>query len=290
MSSTLRIDAPVSKVRWIGGGVGSATHAVSYADGFSVVIKRYPSDPDAVRCEWERLTFAHAAGLPVPEPIGVDLDGAWFGCPTVVMARMAGRADLAPSNHARYVSEVVAALATIHAVDVSSAEGCVSSPHFVDTWIPPDEPSDGVLDPSVADRLLGTLVALHPWTGDDVRVFNHGDFHPGNLLWSRGKLTGVVDWSGARVGYRGGEVAYFANEAELLLGAEVGDAIQHTYVAQVAPIENVITWRVLWAYAAHRYADHYLVGWREQGRRDLTIEIVTTRLVAMVERLLRDFG
>lgn len=290
MTSILGIEAPVSKVRWIGGGIGSATHVVTYADGFCVVIKRYPSEPDPVRCEWERLTFAHSAGLPAPEPLGVDLEGDWFGCPTIVMTRMPGRADIAPSNHSRYVGEVVGVLAKIHAVDVANAAGCVLSPHFVETWVPPDEPSEGVLNRTVAERLLQTLVAIHPWTAGDGRVFNHGDFHPGNLLWSSGRLTAVVDWSGARVGYRAGEVAYFANEAELLLGVEVGDAIEQAYAAQVAPIENVMTWRLLCAYAAHRYAGHYLVGWREQGRTDLTIEIVTNRLAKMVDRLLRDFG
>lgn len=288
MAAALHISAPVARVRWLGGGIGSATHTVTYEDGFSVVMKRYPSDPDSVHCEWERLTFAHAARLPVPEPLGVDLGGDWFGCPTVVMSRMPGRAELAPSNHVRYVREVVAALGQVHAVDVSRATGSVVTPHFVDTWVPPDEPSEGVLDASVADRLLTTLVAAHPWTTADQRVFNHGDFHPGNLLWSRGRLTGIVDWSGARVGYRAGDVAYFANEAELLLGAEVGDAIEQTYAAQVAPIENVLPWRVLCAYAAHRYAAHYVVGWHEQGRKDLTVEIVAARLAAMVDRLLRD--
>lgn len=40
MTSTLGVDAPVSGVRRIGGGIGSATHAVTYGNGRSVVIKR----------------------------------------------------------------------------------------------------------------------------------------------------------------------------------------------------------------------------------------------------------
>ena len=30
--------------------------------------------------------------------------------------------------------------------------------------------------------------------------FVHRDFHPGNLLWSRGHLSGVVDWQSACLG------------------------------------------------------------------------------------------
>lgn len=243
-----------------------------------------------MRCEWERLAFAHAAGLPAPEPLAVDLDGEWFGCPTIVMSRVPGRADIAPADRTRYVHEVVGVLAKIHAVDTARAEGCVLRPHFVATWDPPDEPSEGALARPVAERLLRALVAVHPWTAGEARVFNHGDFHPGNLLWSKGTLTGVIDWSAAKIGYRAGDVAYFANEAELLLGVEVGDAIQQRYAAQVAPIENVMPWRLLCAYASHRYAGQYLIGWHEQGRKDLTIEMVTTRLAEMVDRLLVGFG
>ena len=32
------------------------------------------------------------------------------------------------------------------------------------------------------------------------RCFIHRDFHPGNLLWRRRRLTGVVDWESASVG------------------------------------------------------------------------------------------
>ena len=49
-------------------------------------------------------------------------------------------------------------------------------------------------------RLESTLVAAP--RGE--RVFNHGDFHPGNLLWRRDGLSGIVDWGHAKAaGYRG---------------------------------------------------------------------------------------
>jgi hypothetical protein len=36
--------------------------------------------------------------------------------------------------------------------------------------------------------------------GADQAVFLHRDFHPGNVLWRRGTVTGVVDWASASVG------------------------------------------------------------------------------------------
>jgi len=32
------------------------------------------------------------------------------------------------------------------------------------------------------------------------QVFLHRDFHPGNVLWRRGKVSGLVDWQSASIG------------------------------------------------------------------------------------------
>jgi aminoglycoside phosphotransferase (APT) family kinase protein len=43
------------------------------------------------------------------------------------------------------------------------------------------------------------------------RCFIHRDYHPENTLWSRGRLTGVVDWTSASWGPPAVDVAH--NEA-----------------------------------------------------------------------------
>jgi thiamine kinase-like enzyme len=39
-------------------------------------------------------------------------------------------------------------------------------------------------------------------------VLVHGDFHPGNVLWRRGKVSGVVDWQAACTGPAAVDVAH----------------------------------------------------------------------------------
>jgi len=34
----------------------------------------------------------------------------------------------------------------------------------------------------------------------DTAVFLHGDFLPVNMLWSRGRITGLTDWNGIHRG------------------------------------------------------------------------------------------
>lgn len=39
-------------------------------------------------------------------------------------------------------------------------------------------------------------------------AFIHRDFHPGNVLWRRGRVTGVVDWQAASIGPAWADVAH----------------------------------------------------------------------------------
>ena len=40
------------------------------------------------------------------------------------------------------------------------------------------------------------------------QVLVHGDFHPSNVLWRRGRVSGVVDWQAARAGPAVTDVAH----------------------------------------------------------------------------------
>jgi len=41
---------------------------------------------------------------------------------------------------------------------------------------------------------------FHAPTPEGAEAFTHRDFHPGNVLWRRGRVTGVVDWASASIG------------------------------------------------------------------------------------------
>ena len=38
--------------------------------------------------------------------------------------------------------------------------------------------------------------------------FIHRDFHPGNVLWKRRRLTGIVDWQAASIGPRSVDIGH----------------------------------------------------------------------------------
>ena len=291
MGAALGLPGRALWMRRLGGGIASATHLVAYGQGHSVVIKRYPAGDETPALEWERLHFACAAGLPAPHPLGLDADGAWFGGPNLVLSRLPGRADLAPGDPGSYLSQVAHTLARIHETDITLASGALTRPHSVDQWTPPETIPAGLLDPKSAEALLSFVVTGMDRIDRTEKVFNHGDFHPGNLTWSRGCLSGVADWSAARVGYRWWELSYFVNEVGLLIGSHAADSLRGEYEAQIGQrCADPGLWDATCLWSAHCWGHLWLIGYREQGRTDLQIADVRRWIRSRTRRLLQEAG
>ena len=277
-------------VRRLGGGLGSATHLLVAGDR-RVVLKRYPPGSEVPALEWEGLTFARDAGLLAPAPIALDQAGDWFGGPALAMEASPGHPDLSPTDPRAFVEEVATALAGIHAADTAAAVGALLRPHAADRWTAPDDVPDGLIRRRVAERIVEALVATLDRSDRGGTVLNHGDFHPGNLLWRRNQLTAVVDWSHTRLGPRWWELAYFRIEVAVLADGRAADRLLERYetlTGTASPDQPV--WDLLCLYNAHRWGHLWLMGYREQGRRDLTIEAMGKRVTRLAERALASIG
>ena len=278
-------DAPVV-VRRLGGGLGSATHLLQAGDR-RLVLKRYPPGSDVPALEWQGLAFAQNAKLKAPAPLALDQAGSWFGSPALLMEAAPGHADVAPRHRIAFVEDVASTMAAIHAADATGASGALLRPHSVDDWEPPDEIPEGLLSRPLAGSVIDALRKSFADAERGGVVVNHGDFHPGNVLWRRHRLTAVVDWSGTRLGPRWWEVAYFRMEAAVLTDVRVADLLLREYEAIVgfgSPDQAI--WDLLCLYNGHRWGHLWLVGYREQGRRDLTTEVLKRRLTRLATRAL----
>jgi aminoglycoside phosphotransferase (APT) family kinase protein len=64
------------------------------------------------------------------------------------------------------------------------------------------------------------------------RRFCTGDFHPGNVLWEDGKVSGLVDWVEKSTGPADLDVAHCASNLSGLHGVETALAFRRSYVDQ----------------------------------------------------------
>lgn len=207
-----RLGGPVISARALRGGMSSAVHLLTVTDGSGhrrqAVLRRYvrpehnEQEPDAARREARALRVAEAVGVPTPALLAVDPDGAEAGVPAVLMSRLPGRVDWWPADLERWLRRLAGLLPRIHAAPLPP-------PGALGSFAP--DPQASYRPPGWARYPLVWERAAEIGHGSPPRlpaVLLHRDFHPGNVLWRRGTVTGVVDWQGACTGPAVADVAH----------------------------------------------------------------------------------
>ncbi len=193
----------VTSVSALRGGMASATHLLTLAlpggERTKVVLRRYArpevndEEPDFAEREARTLRFVEPLDLPTPRLIGVDPTGDEAGAPAVLMSHLPGRVDWSPKELERWLRRLAELLPTIH--DALPEPGVIRPfrPYGQESY----EPPPWAHRPAVWSRAIEIFRGPTPAAHD---AFIHRDFHPGNVLWRRGRVTGVVDWASASIG------------------------------------------------------------------------------------------
>lgn len=157
----------------------------------TLVVKRFGGREPDPAVEWRALKVARLAAVPTPEPLAFDVDGRWFSTPTIVMSWLNGKPTLDPSDLNHWTREFAETLTAVHATTLGSSWTGPGRPAIWDRWAP-----DGLADSDRAAALVRSVSTIRRM--DWQRGLTHGDFHPGNVLFARGRCVGVVDWVSAR--------------------------------------------------------------------------------------------
>jgi aminoglycoside phosphotransferase (APT) family kinase protein len=216
-----RLGGRVVSARALRGGMSSAVHLITVerpgGGTDRAVLRRYvrhdPEEPDAAAREARALRLAERIDVPTPALLAVDPDGAQAGVPAVVMTRLPGRVDWWPSDLDRWLTRLAGLLPRIHAAPDQSV------PAFAPYRQHGYQPPGWARHPRMWERAVE--LARDPVPSLPV-VLLHRDFHPGNVLWRRGQVSGVVDWLGACAGPAAADVAHCRVNL-LTLGAEVAE-------------------------------------------------------------------
>jgi aminoglycoside phosphotransferase (APT) family kinase protein len=188
-------------------------------------VKWLAESPDIARQEAEGLCRAAESGLRVPKLIGFDERGRQCGVPAVLMSKLSGRVELEDLGSDARLGQLAEALATIHAVDPAGFGW------DYDPWydIGKAHPPSWTRCPDEWERAIVFLAGGSP--GGE-RRFLHRDYHPTNVLWESGVISGIVDWPNACVGPRGADVAHCRWNLAALYGPDVADRFLKLYGSQ----------------------------------------------------------
>jgi len=278
--------AAVTGVRRLRNAWAAAVHAVDVDDGagarHELVLRRWartdlPPDPGVVENEAAVLTLLHdVERVCTPRLVVADPEGAAADAPAVVMTRLRGTDDLAPLDLDRYLDALVAALREIHGTVVAPGALPAYRPWNVDG---PIERPPWSTRPDVWERAVEIARAPIPAHRP---ALCHRDFHPANVLWHHGELSGVVDWSHACTGPVAVDVAHCRVNLSLLFGRDVADDFAHRY----GPVEH-LAWFDLVDVVGFDTIDAWR--WQDAGRLDITSESIGAAfddfLAAAVEQL-----
>ena len=197
------LDGTVVSVRALRGGMSSAVHVLTLehpGGSHQAVLRRYvrpevnENEPSLAEREARALQFVEQIEVPTPQLLAVDPTGDGAGVPALLMTRLPGRVDWWPQDLERWLRRMAEVLPTIHAAPLPpSGVICPYAPYAQASYQPPVWSRR----PKVWERAIEISCAPAP---EMPVMLVQRDYHPGNVLWRRGAVSGVVDWQATSVG------------------------------------------------------------------------------------------
>ncbi|MFC5703363.1 phosphotransferase family protein [Cohnella faecalis] len=269
--------------RQLQGGISSLVHGVSldvHGEEINVVLRQFDNadwvrnQPDVALREAESLRrAARAAGADTPRLIAFDETGSQCGAPALLMSRLEGHVVLDPPDFPQWLDGMARAIVRIHAVEPDD---------FPWTYSPYTDSS--TLDTSSwskhPDKWQAGVAIVKGSRPKFANRFIHRDFHPANILWSGGEVSGIVDWVNGCIGPAGIDVGHCRVNLAQLHGVEAADEFLARYRSHAGdafvydPYWDLV---VLLDYAYGPPPEIY-AGWTALGMTGLTNEMMRERL------------
>lgn len=223
--------ATIEMVQQLKGSTSSTLHRISLRSGQMVnhyVVRQFDNsewlkeEPDLAHHEAECLRMAGKSGVVSPNLITYDEKGDECGCPTILMTCLDGEVVLKPDRMDDWLHNLAEALVGIHGIDARNFPYQYHSYNDILSFEVPDWTNVS----TSWKRAINLLKGPHPGSAE---CFIHRDYHPANVLWKNGKVSGVVDWVNGCKGPRGVDVGHCRVNLAMLYGVEAADGFLKEY-------------------------------------------------------------
>ena len=285
-----RIDPSATRIRArpLVGGLDTATYQVTLGRGPATsdvvvrIYREYEHDAaDAVRREFAALTAVSAATVLAPKPILADASGEVIGDPLIVMSFFPG-APLPPSaDGVAWVQQMADGLVAVHATPLEQLPA-----HFRRGETPAERVARILgSPPKTPDALWDEVAAVLPRAAQGViantPTLIHGDYWFGNTIWMDGRLTGIIDWDGARIADPALDVSIARNDIVVFSGPPMADLFLERYERARGPLAGLVFWDLVACLPPIKWLAGWVEGYQELGV-DLPLSEARARLEAWV--------
>jgi len=244
-------------------------------------------NPQAAENEFRLLQLTQALGLATPAPLHLDVSGAIFPTPYLVIAHIEGRPEFAPSPNDDFTRQLAIQLANIH-----RATGAALDAAFLPKQATGYDAIVGKrpahVDASLDEgRIRATLERAWPLPQRNAPALLHGDFWPGNILWRDGQLVAVIDWEDAQLGEPLTDLAMSRLDMLWIFGSDAMHAFTQQYQALMElDYANLPYWDLYAALRLVRLAGADLTAWAAFfapfGRPDITEQTIRAHYARFV--------
>jgi aminoglycoside phosphotransferase (APT) family kinase protein len=228
----------VREVRTLTFGISSDVRLIE-VDGTPLVLRRYMKPfvnepPMSIGDEAQALIEAGLVlGNLVPEPVAYDETGVRSGYPSLIMTYLPGK----PIVKGLALRQVVEPLALLHAraapKDFPRYRHWFEIDHLaIPKWTKRPETWAELIDAVGSGEPSARPVLLHR------------DYHPGNLLWENGVLSGIVDWPSSCGGPQGIDVAHTRGNLALVDGIAAAEDFLRAYRDVVPSYDHDPWWDI----------------------------------------------
>ena len=282
----------VTSVTVIRGATSSVLHAVEIereGQPRKLVLRRFTNEgwvkeePDVAFREATSVQKARMAGLPAPELIASDRDGSHCGVPATLVTLVPGKVVLQPVDRTEWLNGLANAAAQIHRVEASGFPWKYRRYNDRDLLTVPPWSTQA----DVWKRAIEVVQGPAPSYSE---CFVHRDYHPSNVLWENGSVSGVVDWVNGCRGPAGIDVAWCRHNLANLHSVAVADDFLAAYIAAAGSgFRYDPYWDVMSVVEMLPGPPSMYEGWRAGGVANISSAIIRERVDAyvasVVERL-----
>ncbi|MFP8783962.1 phosphotransferase family protein [Planococcus plakortidis] len=179
-------------------------------------------EPDLARHEAMSLELAGKAGISAPRVLAFDENGEACGMPAVLMTKVPGAVIFPPAYDAGWLDGLAQTLVEIHR---QKAEGFPYEYFAYNDARRLERPKWSRVE---GDWMRAFYIVAAGGPPVEYSLI-HRDYHPGNILWESGQVSGVVDWVNACRGPAGVDVGHCRVNLAQLYGTRVANEFLVAY-------------------------------------------------------------
>ncbi|GAA0603677.1 hypothetical protein GCM10009001_20910 [Virgibacillus siamensis] len=223
--------ATVESYQQLKGSTSSTLHRIALRSGQKLnhyVVRQFDNkewleeEPDLAYHEAACLRMAKKTGVVSPELIAYDEKGDICGYPVILMTLLDGEVELKPKRMDQWLYGLAKALAEFHGTDADDFPYWHNSYNDIFSFEIPTWTNVS----TSWKKAINLLKAPRMKTAE---CFIHRDYHPANVLWDNGSVSGVVDWVNGCKGPRGVDVGHCRVNLAMLHGVEAADGFLRDY-------------------------------------------------------------